>query len=124
MLVIDDWGVSKLSAKNRRDLLETIEDRHGLSSTIVTSQLPVENWHAVIGDPTLTDAILDRLVHNAYQLNLKEESMRKRRRPLTRHPSPGRLVTPPRRFAPTPIPMHTPVPGADFTHPLPTAPLR
>ena len=83
VLVIDDWGVSKLSAENRRDLLEIIEDRHGLSSTIVTSQLPVENWHAVIGDPTLADAILDRLVHNAYQLNLKGESMRKRRRPLT-----------------------------------------
>ena len=70
VLVIDDWGVSKLSAENRRDLLEIIEDRHGLSSTIVTSQLPVENWHAVIGDPTLADAILDRLVHNAYQPNL------------------------------------------------------
>ena len=65
VLVIDGWGVSDLSAENRRDLLEIIEDRHGLSSTIVTSQLLVENWHAVIGDPTLADAILDRLVHNA-----------------------------------------------------------
>ena len=83
VLVIDDWGVSKLSAENRRDLLEIIEDRHGLRSTIVTSQLPVESWHAVIGDPTLGDAILDRLVHNAYQLNLKGESMRKTRGPLT-----------------------------------------
>ena len=83
VLVIDDWGVSKLSAENRRDLLEIIEDRHGLRSTIVTSQLPVEKWHAVIGDPTLADAILDRLVHNAYQLNLKGESMRKTRGPLT-----------------------------------------
>ena len=83
VLVIDDWGVSKLSAENRRDLLEIIEDRHGLRSTIVTSQLPVESWHAVIGDPTLGDAILDRLVHNAYQLNLKGESMRKTRAPLT-----------------------------------------
>ena len=83
VLVIDDWGVSKLSAENRRDLLEIIEDRHGLRSTIVTSQLPVESWHAVIGDPTLADAILDRLVHNAYQLNLKGESMRKTRAPLT-----------------------------------------
>ena len=63
VLVIDDWGVSKLSAENRRDLLEIIEDRHGLSSTIVTSQLPVKSWHAVIGEPTLADAILDRLVH-------------------------------------------------------------
>ena len=82
VLVIDDWGVSKLSAENRRDLLEIIEDRHGLSSTIVNSQLPVKSWHAVIGDPTLADAILDRLVHNAYQLNLKGESMRKTHRPL------------------------------------------
>ena len=82
VLVIDDWGVSKLSAENRRDLLEIIEDRHGLSSTIVTSQLPVKSWHAVIGDPTLADAILDRLVHSAYQLNLKGESMRKTRGPL------------------------------------------
>ena len=83
VLVIDDWGVSKLSAENRRDLLEIIEDRHGLRSTIVTSQLPVESWHAVIGDPTLADAILDRLVHNAYQLKLTGESMRKTRGPLT-----------------------------------------
>ena len=82
VLVIDDWGVSKLSAENRRDLLEIIEDRHGLSSTIVTSQLPVKSWHAVIGDPTLADAILDRLVHSAYQLNLEGESMRKTRGPL------------------------------------------
>ena len=82
VLVIDDWGVSKLSAENRRDLLEIIEDRHGLSSTIVTSQLPVKSWHAVIGEPTLADAILDRLVHNAYQLNLKGESMRKTHGPL------------------------------------------
>ena len=83
VLVIDDWGMSKLSAENRRDLLEIVEDRHGLRSTIVTSQLPVQKWHAVIADPTLADAILDRLVHNAYQLNLKGESMRKTRSPLT-----------------------------------------
>ena len=83
VLVIDDFGLAKLSAENRRDLLEIIEDRHGVRSTIVTSQLPVEKWHAVVGDPTLADAILDRLVHSAYQLNLKGESMRKKRRPLT-----------------------------------------
>ena len=59
VLVIDDWGVSKLSTENRRDLLEIIEDRHGLRSTIVTSQLPVEKWHAVIGDPTLTAKLND-----------------------------------------------------------------
>ena len=83
VLIIDDFGLAKLSAENRRDLLEIIEDRHALRSTIVTSQLPVEKWHAVVGDPTLADAILDRLVHRAYQLNLKGESMRKRQRALT-----------------------------------------
>ena len=83
VLVIDDFGLAKLSAENRRDLLEIIEDRHGVRSSIVTSQLPVEKWHAMIGDPTLADAILDRLVHSAYHLNLKGESMRKSHRPLT-----------------------------------------
>ena len=83
VLVVDDWGLAKLSAENRRDLLEIIEDRHGVRSTIATSQFPVEKWHDVIGDPTLADAILDRLVHSAYQLNLKGESMRKRPRTLT-----------------------------------------
>ena len=74
---------SKLSAENRRDLLKITEDRYGIRSTVITSQLPVENWHDIVGDPTLADAILDRLVHSAYQLNLKGESMRKRRQPLT-----------------------------------------
>ena len=62
------------------DLLEVLEDRHGVRSTIVTSQLPVGKWHDVIGDPTFADAILDRLVHNAYRLELKGDSLRKRRR--------------------------------------------
>ena len=83
VLVIDDFGLAKLTAENRRDLLEIIEDRYGIRSTVVTSQLPVEKWHDAIADPTLADAILDRLVHSAYQLNLKGESMRKRHRPLT-----------------------------------------
>ncbi len=83
VLVIDDFGLAKLTAENRRDLLEIIEDRYGIRSTVVTSQLPVEKWHHAIADPTLADAILDRLVHSAYQLNLKGESMRKRHRPLT-----------------------------------------
>ena len=83
VLVIDDFGFAKLTAENRRDLLEVIEDRYGVRSTVLTSQLPVEKWHDAIADPTLADAILDRLVHNAYQLNLKGESMRKRLRPLT-----------------------------------------
>ena len=81
VLVLDDWGLSPLSAEHRHDLLEVLEDRHGVRSTIVTSQLPVEKWHDIIGDPTLADAILDRLVHNAYRLDLKGDSMRKRRRP-------------------------------------------
>ena len=73
----------KQNAENRRDLLEVLEDRHDNRSTIATSQLPIEEWHAVIGDPTLADAILDRLVHNAYKINLKGESMRKRQSKLT-----------------------------------------
>ena len=64
-------------AEQRRDLLEIMEDRHGRGSTIVTSQLPVEHWHEIIGDPTIADAILDRLVHNAHRLALKGESLRK-----------------------------------------------
>ena len=73
----DDWGLSPLTAEQRRDLLEILEDRHGRGSTMVTSQLPVENWHEIIGDPTIADAILDRLVHNAHRLFLKGESLRK-----------------------------------------------
>ena len=83
VLIIDDWGLATLSAENRRDLLEIIEDRSATRSTIATSQLPVEKWHDAIGDPTLADAILDRLVHSAYKFNLTGESMRKTRTPLT-----------------------------------------
>jgi len=77
LLILDDWGLTPLSDPQRRDLLELLEDRHGLKSTIVTSQLPVDHWHDYLGDPTLADAILDRLVHNAYKINLKGDSMRK-----------------------------------------------
>ena len=83
VLILDDWGLMKLNAENRRDLLEVLEDRHGTRSTVATSQLPIDEWHAVIGDPTLADAILDRLVHNAYKINLRGESMRKRQAKLT-----------------------------------------
>jgi len=79
LLVLDDWGLHTLDAEARRDLLELLDDRHGHRSTLVTSQLPVEHWHQIIGDPTLADAILDRLIHNAYRITLKGESMRKRK---------------------------------------------
>ena len=78
LLILDDWGLSVLTAAERRDLLEILDDRHGHASTVVTSQVPVDTWHEVIGDPTLADAILDRLVHNAHRLQLTGESMRKR----------------------------------------------
>ncbi|MCP4046906.1 MAG: ATP-binding protein [Gammaproteobacteria bacterium] len=83
VLILDDWGLSKLTSEQRRDLLEILEDRHDIRSTIVTSQLPIDKWHSVIDDPTLADAILDRLVHNAYKINLKGESMRKKKSKLT-----------------------------------------
>ncbi len=84
LLILDDWGLAKLTPDNRRDLLEILEDRHGARSTLATSQLPIEKWHDIIADPTLADAILDRLVHNAYKINLKGGSMRKRTAKLTR----------------------------------------
>jgi hypothetical protein len=77
LLILDDWGLAPVTADQRRDLLEIMEDRHGRGSTIVTSQLPVEHWHEIIGNPTIADAILDRLVHNAHRLTLKGESLRK-----------------------------------------------
>ena len=83
VLVLDDWGLALLTDSARRDLLEILDDRHGHRSTLVTSQLPVANWHESIGDPTLADAILDRLVHNAHPLTLTGESMRKRKNSLT-----------------------------------------
>jgi DNA replication protein DnaC len=83
VLVIDDLALAVLTDPERRDLLEVVEDRHGTASTIITSQLPVENWHEMIGDPTIADALLDRLVHNAHRINLKGESMRKKKASLT-----------------------------------------
>jgi DNA replication protein DnaC len=77
LLIIDDWGLAKFSDKERRDILEVLEDRHGISSTIIASQIPTNKWHDAIGDPTIADAVLDRLVHNAHQITLKGESMRK-----------------------------------------------
>jgi len=83
LLVIDDWGLKKLIKEQSHDLLEIFEDRHRLRSTLITSQLPIDHWHEIVGNPTLADAILDRLVHNAYRINLKGESMRKKKTNLT-----------------------------------------
>jgi DNA replication protein DnaC len=77
LLILDDWGLEPLNADARHDLLEILEERYGRRSTIVTSQLPVLQWHEVIGDPTYADAILDRLVHNAQRIELSGESLRK-----------------------------------------------
>lgn len=79
LLVLDDFGLSPISEEVKRDLLEIIDDRFDRRSTIITSQLPVDHWHRYLDDPTLADAILDRLVHNAYRLELKGESMRRRK---------------------------------------------
>jgi len=76
LLLIDDFGLEKLTAENRRDLLEIMEQRYGNSSTIITSQFDVEHWHDVIGDPTIADAILDRFVHNSHEIKVKGKSMR------------------------------------------------
>jgi DNA replication protein DnaC len=77
LLILDDWGPERLSVSQRRDVLEIIEERHDRSSTLITSQLPVDAWHEVIGEPTFADAILDRVVHNAYRLTLNGPSIRK-----------------------------------------------
>ena len=84
LLVLDDWGVTPLSDANRRDLLELLDDRYATCSTLITSQLPVAAWHEYLADPTLADAILDRFVHNAHRLDVRGDSMRKSRNPLTR----------------------------------------
>jgi DNA replication protein DnaC len=77
LLILDDWGLATLTPEQGRDLLEIVEDRHNRGSTIVTSQLPVDHWHEAIANPTVADAILDRLVHNAHRLTLNGDSMRK-----------------------------------------------
>lgn len=80
LIILDDWGIAPLSADNRRDLLEILDDRYERKSTLITSQLPVDKWHRYLEDPTLADAILDRVVHNAYRIEIQGESMRKRKR--------------------------------------------
>lgn len=83
LLILDDWGIQKVSAAQRSDLMEVIEDRHGRRSTLIASQLPTEYWHEYIGEATVADAILDRLLHGSHRLNLTGESMRKMESKLT-----------------------------------------
>jgi DNA replication protein DnaC len=83
LLSIDDWAMDPLTEQERKDFLELMEDRHGLKSTLITSQYPVSKWHDRIGEPTTADAILDRIVHNAHKITLKGESMRKTKATLT-----------------------------------------
>jgi DNA replication protein DnaC len=83
LLIIDDWGLNPFTDEARRDFLEIMEDRHQVRSTLIASQLPIDMWHDVIGDPTLADAICDRIVHNAHKIMLTGESMRKTHSGLT-----------------------------------------
>ena len=94
LLILDDWGLAPMTSEQGRDLLEIVDDRHGRASTIVTSQLPVDDWHDVIADPTVADAVLDRLVHTAHRLSLNGESLRKP------PPKRGKLVHGCRRVSP------------------------
>ncbi|MET3473702.1 DNA replication protein DnaC [Novosphingobium sp. 1529] len=79
LLVLDDWGSHGLTEQQRGDLLEIFEERYKRKSTLITAQLPVAQWHEMIGAPTIADAILDRLVHNAHRITLEGDSMRKTR---------------------------------------------
>ena len=83
LLILDDFGIQPFDAQSRAALMEIIEDRHGKTSLIITSQLPVSKWHEVIGEKTIADAILDRIVHDAHRIELKGESMRRKRKPET-----------------------------------------
>jgi len=78
VLILDDWGLNAFTDEQCRDLLEILDDRHQLRSTIITSQFPIKHWHETLNNPTLADAILDRVVHNAYKIQLKGESLRKK----------------------------------------------
>jgi DNA replication protein DnaC len=79
VLILDDWGLAKIDERQYREFLEILDDRHGQGSTVITSQFPVTAWHEAMPDPTVADAILDRLIHNAHRIELKGESMRKRK---------------------------------------------
>jgi DNA replication protein DnaC len=83
LLILDDWGLEPLGPEQRHDLLEIVEDRYGRGATLITSQIPVDRWHDLIGEPTLADAIRDRIIHNAHRLQLTGDSLRKQRAPKT-----------------------------------------
>ena len=83
LLILDDFGIKPLARGERHDLPEVIEDRHGSRSTLVTSQLPISLWHEYLGEPTVADAVLDRLMHNAFRIELKGESLRRTKTDLT-----------------------------------------
>src|SRR5262245_42188162 len=93
LLVLDDWGPDRLAASQRRDLMEIVEDRHGRGAMLITSQLPVNTWHEVIGERTLSDPILDRIVHNAYRLELDGPSMRKIKASAATDPTAAPMAT-------------------------------
>ena len=78
LLILDDWGLEAFASEQRRDLLEIVEERYGRGATLITSQIPVDRWHDIIGEPTIADAILDRIVHNAHRLKLKGDSLRRK----------------------------------------------
>ena len=80
VLVIDDWGLANTTPRQYREFLELLDDRHGSGATVLTSQFPINTWHELIGDPTVADAILDRLVHNAHHIELQGDSLRKKRK--------------------------------------------
>jgi DNA replication protein DnaC len=86
LLILDDWTTALLTDEQRRDLFEIAEDRYGRRSTLIAAQLPLNHWHELIGDPTLADAILDRLIHNAHTIELKGDSMRKKKNSLNSTP--------------------------------------
>jgi DNA replication protein DnaC len=83
LLILDDWGTHSLTDQQRLDLLEIFEERYQRKSTMITAQLPVSGWHEMIGEPTIADAILDRIIHNAHRIELKGDSMRRKEKPTT-----------------------------------------
>jgi len=102
LLILDDWGLATLTPEQGRDILEIVDDRHNRGSTIVTSQLPVDHWHEAIANPTIADAILDRIVHNAHRLTLKGESMRKAAATTSAGLRSGKVMVTNRRTPPAP----------------------